>query len=390
MPRPGALRLTAPAPAYSVVVPVSSPTDVLVAGLGPAGRAVAARAARAGLDVIAVDPQPSRRWTATYGAWRDELPSWLPERVTAAEVATPAVWASTLHELTRPYRILDTARLQDCLDLEEVSVVRGRVDTIDAHSAVLSTGDRIRARYVIDARGVPAGPDRAAQTAFGRVLDDATAASALEGQQAWFMDWRRDNGTDSSDVPSFLYAMPLGGGLALLEETCLVGRPPLTLPELQRRLDVRLAARGIATGDPERTEKVRFAVEGIRSERGVVGFGARGGLMHPATGYAVATALSTADALVASVLAGSDPRQVLWPASARGVAALRGLGLRVLLRLDAQSAAAFFDEFFGLPTEQQRAYLSGRTDLTAVAGTMWTLFRRLPGPLRGAVLRSAW
>ncbi|MFD3811264.1 lycopene cyclase family protein [Rhodococcus sp. NPDC058639] len=371
-------------------MPVSSPADVLVAGLGPAGRAVAARAARAGLDVIAVDPQPSRRWTATYGAWRDELPPWLPEQVTAVEVAAPAVWASGLHELTRPYRILDTARLQDCLDLDGVSVVRGMVDTIDAHSAVLSTGDRVLARYMIDARGVPAGPDRAAQTAFGRVFDDATAASALEGQQAWFMDWRRDNGTDSSDVPSFLYAMPLGGGLTLLEETCLVGRPPLTLPELQRRLDIRLAARGVAAGDSGRIEKVRFAVEGIRSEAGVVGFGARGGLMHPATGYAVATALSTADALVDAVLAGSDPQRVLWPVSARGVGALRALGLRVLLRLDAQSAAAFFDVFFDLPTEQQRAYLSGREDLAAVAGTMWTLFRRLPGPLRGAILRSVW
>lgn len=371
-----------------MVVPVSSPADVLVAGLGPAGRAVASRAAHAGLDVIAVDPRPSRKWTATYAAWSDELPPWLPEHVIAAKVEAPAVWTSRLHELTRPYRVLDTTRLQKCLDLEGVSVVEGRVDAIDAHSAVLSTGERLRARHVIDARGVPAGQGRAGQTAFGRVFDSAVAQSALDGQQAWFMDWRRDNGTDSGDIPSFLYAMPLGGGLTLLEETCLVGRPPLPLPELQRRLEIRLAARGIDWADAGRIENVRFAVEGLRSEPGVVGYGARGGLMHPATGYAVATALSTADALVGALRHGSDPQQVLWPASARTVARLRGLGLRVLLRLDAQSAAAFFDAFFDLPAEQQRAYLSGRADLAGVASTMWTLFRRLPGPLRSAIVRS--
>lgn len=373
-----------------MVVPASSPADVLVAGLGPAGRAVAARAARAGLDVIAVDPRPSRQWTATYAAWSDELPSWLPEHAIAATVEAPAVWASRLHELSRPYRVLDTARLQESLDLGNVSVVQGRVDSIDARSAVLSTGERLRARHVIDARGVPAGQGRAGQTAFGRVVDSAVAQSALEGQQAWFMDWRRDNGTDTGDIPSFLYAMPLGGGLTLLEETCLVGRPPLPLPELQRRLDIRLAARGIASADAERIENVRFAVEGIRSEPGVIGYGARGGLMHPATGYAVATALSTADALVDALRHGSDPQQVLWPASARAVARLRGLGLRVLLRLDAQSAAAFFDVFFGLPAGQQRAYLSGRADLAGVSSTMWTLFRRVPGPLRSAIVRSVW
>jgi lycopene epsilon-cyclase len=49
----------------------------------------------------------------------------------------------------------------------------------------------------------------------------------------------------SSEVPSFLYAMPLGGKRVFLEETCLVAKPALPFSVLKRRLERRMRAVGI-------------------------------------------------------------------------------------------------------------------------------------------------
>ena len=43
--------------------------DVVVAGAGPAGRALAAELAARGLDVALVSPSPLRPWTATLSEW---------------------------------------------------------------------------------------------------------------------------------------------------------------------------------------------------------------------------------------------------------------------------------------------------------------------------------
>lgn len=40
----------------------------------------------------------------------------------------------------------------------------------------------------------------------------------------------------NSEIPSFLYAMPLGGKKVFLEETCLVAKPALPFNVLKRRL----------------------------------------------------------------------------------------------------------------------------------------------------------
>lgn len=137
------------------------------------------------------------------------------------------------------------------------------------------------------------------------------------------MDWRQDNGADPSEPRSFLYAVPLSDDAVLLEETCLAGRPALDSTVLRDRLTHRLRSRGITLTGEERIERVRFPVHGGKPGRTT--FGAAGGLLHPASGYSVATALRTADTLSAG--------DSIWPHSARAVHALRLAGLRVLLAL---------------------------------------------------------
>ncbi|MGW5570743.1 lycopene cyclase family protein [Nocardia thailandica] len=350
--------------------------DLIVCGLGPAGRAVAHRALARGLSVIAIDPRPERPWQATYAVWRDELPAWVDPSVVAT-VSRPRARALGEHRIERDYGVLDTAALHTCLTLEGARVLADRVLAVDHAAGTVRTaaGAVLAAARVVDARGLGRAPGRAEQTAYGVVTalgDLARAGGPL------FMDWHADNGAAPDDPPSFLYAVPLDGERALLEETCLAGRPALGLDVLRDRLHTRLRARGIALSGAEPVERVRFPVEGGRP--GGDRFGAAGALTHPATGYSVAAALAAAGAAAEGA--------PLWPPRARAVLALRRAGLRTLLALPPRDLPAFFDAFFALPVDRQRAYLSGRDDLAGTAAAMSALFARLPARLRRHVVTA--
>jgi lycopene beta-cyclase len=72
----------------------------------------------------------------------------------------------------------------------------------------------------------------------------------------------------------------------------------------------------------------------------------------------------------------------VWPARARAVHRLRRAGLRTLLALGDGQAGEFFDLFFALPPQRQRAYLSGRADLAGTAAAMYAVFASAPWSLR--------
>lgn len=402
--------------------------DLLVCGLGPAGRALAHRALAHGLAVTVVDPHPTRRWTPTYAAWADELPSWLAPGVVAASVPRPVAWGTRRFEIDRPYVVFSTAALQDSLDISGAAVIADRVQHITrprgsyglesarlagrailsadqvvdagrthAHTgriprrplrrgpeAVrLSDGTLLHARRVIDARGLTRSPDRAEQTAYGIVLHRDRGERFRE---ALFMDWRPDNGAHPAETPSFLYAVPLDPDTILLEETCLAGRPALITTELRDRLYTRLRSRGIEFDGSEPVERVRFAVEGARP--GFRRFGAAGGYLHPATGYSVAAVLAAADTVAAQVR--DDTRGPIGTTlSTRAVHTLRTAGLRALLALPPKDIPVFFDAFFELPPAHQRAYLSGRGDLPGTAAAMAALFAALPWRTRRILVTAS-
>lgn len=347
--------------------------EVIICGLGPAGRAVAHRALAQGRAVTVIDPRPDRVWTPTYAAWADELPGWLDPAVVAATVPEPTAWAIGEHRLDRAYQVLDTPALQRALTVDGARVIADRAVEVDARRGRVTTAaGQVLTGQVVDARGLARSPRRAEQTAYGVLV----RRDRLDPEPpTLFMDWRPDNGADPGAPPSFLYTVPLGAEFLLFEETCLAGRPALGLDELRRRLDHRLRVRGIPVTGAEPVERVRFPVEGGRPGRGR--FGAAGGLIHPATGYSVAASLRAADA----VAAGATP----WTARARAVAGLRRAGLRALLTLPPHETPVFFEAFFGLPMPSQRAYLSGTDDLAGTLAAMRALFTALPPRLRRTV-----
>ncbi|MFI5719431.1 lycopene cyclase family protein [Nocardia sp. NPDC051750] len=341
--------------------------DIVICGLGPAGRALAHRCLVRGMSVLAVDPHPHRRWQATYAAWTDELPPWLDEAAVAATVTEPRAYGHRPHAIPRSYTVMDTGRLQYSLDLTGATVIAGRATALGRHTVTLDSGPTLHAERVIDARGIRRRPGAAEQTAYGLVAEHAD-----RDVPALFMDWRPDNGADPGAARSFLYSIPLGDGRVLFEETCLVGTPPIALRELARRLQHRLRARGVPVRGDEQVERVRFPVTG--GAPGARRFGAAGGSMHPATGYSVAAALAAAD----GIAAGRPGPQL----AARTVYRLRQAGLRALLALPPAELPGFFDTFFDLDIELQRAYVSGHADLTGTVTAMTRLFAALPGNTR--------
>ena len=408
--------------------------EVLVVGGGPAGRALAAECGALGLATTLVDPAPHAPWRATYGAWLDELPADLPP---LAAKARGRVVARTSHQLERTYAVFDVPALHDHLDARlaaaGVRIITGRVVDV-AHDpgapggrvVLLADGARLIAPALVDAAGHraplshPAGrnphdhaarraardepgdaerrrdPGRqprvaAEQTAYGVVVDAATAAPVVGPGEALFMDWRPDHGEPG--WPTFLYAIPLGGDAVLLEETSLARRPGLPLPVLRRRLHARLAHHGITVWPDARVERVRFPVDGPRhATPGVLGYGAAAPLVHPASGFSVADALRLAPLVADALATGGVPaaQRVVWSARAAAVHRLRRIGLEALLRMPPEAVPDFFETFFDLPARHRHAYLSGRDDLAGHLAAMGALFGHADVRLRRRLVSPAF
>lgn len=334
-------------------------TDLVVLGLGPAGRALAHRAAAAGMTVRAYDPAPDARWRRTFGMWTDELPPWLPADVVSAR-SSPEVFAGHRRTLGREYAVLDTDRLQAALTLDGVGVVAEPADR-DGHGEA----------FVIDARGPAPRSTAPRQTAAG-VLVPAGVHDEL------WMDWRPAPGVGASEPASFLYAVRVTPDSVLVEETCLAGAPALSVDTLEARLRARLADRGVRAGDLH--EQVDFPLLSPDAARGRswCGVGVRGTTLHPATGYSVAASLGFADHAVRARGAGRNPVDDGDVLAHR----LRAAALRALLGMSAPQQRAFFEVFFDLPDRHVRTFLSARSGPAATAAAMTAAFAAAPWGLR--------
>lgn len=423
--------------------------DVVVAGAGPAGLALAAELAVHGLSVLLVDPHPDRPWRATHCGWLDELvraPGF--DAVASVRATLPRALVRDRHgvatDLGRTYVVLDPAGapavLRDRASAAPgtVTEVAGRVavrpvaadgtaaDGRAGHDGAVGDGDpghrlevevagRIRStRLVVDAAGAgstladdgrrPASAARRWQWASGRigVLDPAP----VEAGQALVMDWSGGLARpgEPPGVPrSFGYALALGDGRCLVEETVLAGpRVAGVLPALSARLDERLLRLGAHPAGTATIEHVAIPLDcGIRrAHGGVLPVGVAAGAVHPASGYSVTGALRTAPAVAAAIArtlaGGGSPAR----AAAAGSAALwtprRRLAHRLLLRglrttgaLAPDELADFFAAFFALGPRGWAPYLAQPADPVGVATVMTRLFTGLPGPDR-ARLAGRW
>lgn len=353
--------------------------DLCVVGLGPTGRALAHRAMRAGFRVAAVDPRPERLWPPTFSCWIDELPEWLPSSAIAARIPKPTVWTKAEHRIDRPYCVLSKTGLRDALPLDDATVVAGRATRVEAHEVELADGTILRAATVFDTRGLPTLGQRRAASAHGIFVDAETAAPMVTEGEGLLLDWRPENGAGPDEPPSFLYAVPLGDGTVIFEETSLGLRGGMPQRELRRRTLNRLAAHGIRLTDAEPTEAAHYPLDQSPPKKGTVQaipFGSRGGMMHPCTGYSVADSLALVDTAVAALRQGRDPIAELWPWQARLVYWMRMRGLWGMGRLTTEQSIAMFDAFFSASPRGQRALLSAHDDYTVLGGVLFNTVAR--------------
>jgi lycopene cyclase-like protein len=392
--------------------------DVVVVGEGPAGSALAAACAEAGLPTTHLGTDHDAGWPATYGAWTDEVDGvpgvrW-SHRWPAPHVAFDG---APPRALDRTYGLLDNAGTRAALRDRAVdagAVLRtgraaGVAHDADGSRVLLADGGEVAAGVVVDATGhrpvlARPGVDRepAWQVAYG-IVGRIAGSPVPEGGMA-FMDWRTDGLEPRSATPSFLYAMDLGGGRTFLEETSLAARPAVGVEELRGRLDRRLAAVGARVAHVESVERVAFPM-GVAlppHPQRVLAWGAAAGMVHPATGYSVAGAISRAPdvaAALAGALAGPgpDPDEVaaaawsaVWPADRVRQRQLHAYGLEVLLALDATDVQRFFRAFFALPAARWQGYLSGAGSSRELATTMLAVARRLPPRLQWRVSSGAF
>lgn len=355
--------------------------DVVVAGAGPAGWALASACAREGLETTVVAPDPAQPWHATYGLWRDEVPDLPDEAIATAPRRTLAV-GTTEHWLERDYLVADNDGLRRHLTDARVATATGRVAGFSSARVHLAGGASIEAPVFVNATGVRRAGHGMSQTAYGLVIGAGDAQRIVPPDTAVFMDWAR-----VERDPSFLYALPLRGDRVLIEETCLARQPGLPLDILAGRLRHRLTKAGISPAGSE--EFVRLPLD-VPRPRGLA-FGLAAAMVHPATGYLLADALRLAPAVAATLREGLKTsgehamraaRHEVWPPAARTVHALRRFGLRAIGEMQGRDLPEFFELFFGLPTELQRAFTSGRNDVAGTVAAMAALFRAAPWRLR--------
>lgn len=387
--------------------------DVVVAGSGPAGLAMAAELAVRGVSVLLVAPHPEAPWRPTLCGWADELaraPGFDPIR--SVRLRHRAVFVDVDGDdevLDRAYVQLDNAGAQAAL--RRRASTGGFQEVAGSVRSVAQDGSRVRvdtgestahARLLVDATGAGgtvSGPRKPAsdaslwQWAAGTVTRFTEPPVPPGG--AVLMDWRqyRARPDDPAVPPSFGYVLDRGDGTHLVEETVLAGpRVPGIMHVLRRRLAARMAATGWVPRQPGVEELVAIPLDvGRRTATGaVLPVGVAAGLVHPASGYSVTSALRTAGPVAEAVCtaladAGALPGQVaaagaaaLWTPNSTRAHDRLGRGVRSTLPLDARATSAFYGAFFRLPSAVWAGYLAQPPEPRAVTSAMAALFLSLP------------
>lgn len=370
--------------------------DVLITGGGPAALALAAAADDLGLQVCILSASNAGHGDATLALFADEAHG-LPLR---ARTERTVVEAGGEVDLRRAYGVLDLGALAAMLPTR-VQRISGQARHTDGHTVTLADGTVLRARSIVDATGarpalVQTEPSRPAwQTAYGQFVEGDLG---LDGDTALLMDWSPVH--DDDGQATFLYALPLGGGRFLVEETVLCARPAVPVESLRRRLEARLLRRGAQVQRVHGEERVAIPMGTglpLRGQR-IAAFGAALGLIHPTSGYSVARSLAHAPrvaAVIADALArgreeplGDLVLDAVWTREAREARALFLFALEAARRFNRAESERFFAAFFAQPASRWRGFLDGTLDVRELRASMFDLFARGGTRMRLALARG--
>lgn len=387
--------------------------DVAIIGAGPAGLSLAAAISErnqqmAGLEdgsrvsVVVIDPDFRRRWLPNYGVWLDEIENLGIDDCLAATWPRVSSYLPEKVTKSRAYGRIDRVRLKQhflnlCLhensgvELLEGFVNRQRAENgtlqVSPAKEVVNKNDApaalhcIHAKLVIDTSGhttalveydKPHNP--AYQAAYG--IEAQVVSHPFAHDEMVLMDYRkpttvapsdRDNGKMES-IPTFLYAMPLSDTRIFLEETSLVGRPPVPFDFLKQRLYARLETLNILVTRVDEEEFCLIPMGGAlpKLDQTVLGFGGSGGLVHPSTGYMISRTLNLAHQLADAIVCNGQRsakdlwQHTIWTEQRRSQRDFYVFGGDVLLNMSLTELQEFFRAFFELPNKDWSDFLSFR------------------------------
>ena len=389
-----------------------------IIGAGPAALALADACCRRGVRVGMVAPEPHAAWMPNYAMWRDDAEQLgVGEHVQVSWSRARADFAGGARNLDRGYALLDDAALQrswhtSCAEAG-MRVAHERVEEIlhddEGVELVCASGARLRGCLVVDASGHQSrfverepGPPPAYQVAWGeqwRVPElDAEVQDTVT-----FMDWTAADEREDEDQlpPTFLYTMPLDRDRVFVEETVLAARlerPPAALFEpLAARLQRRLERQGFERlGDaPLELERciIPMGTPLPRGDQRTLAFGGAASMVHPATGYTITNVLRrrerVADAIATELeswVGPGVPSQRIWKAiwTTQEVQAWRlyGFGLEILCDFDRAGTDRFFSEFFELPDQHWRSFVSADVPSPKLMATMLRYYASVSRPIR--------
>jgi lycopene beta-cyclase len=386
--------------------------DIIVVGAGPAGLCIAADLAKRGCSVGIVTRDDQLSWPNTYGTWADEIAGTLLEDCVADRWANTEIALETgnVKSLGRSYVRMDNANclqtLSSLLQEHGTPMESGGVVSLEhddfGTTLRLTSGETVRGKLVIDATGtgqftLKSGPAPSLfQYAVGWRVD-GEHPYAVDTMR--LMDFSSDGVHGSSEAPSFLYAMPLDGGV-FVEETTLITNAEPDMDELTRRLEARLARDGVTGSRRGQVETVRVPMNTPMPDlsQRVVAFGAAAAMIHPATGYSFGRTAKTsgplADVLVAALADGGSPETIaelayamLWSEDTVLADELLRFGARFLTTLNTRQTRRFFRAFFSTSRESWVAYLRGDLPAGELATVMLAVFKASPANMR---LRMMW
>ncbi|TCJ38950.1 lycopene beta-cyclase CrtY [Parafrankia sp. BMG5.11] len=373
-------------------------TDIAIAGGGLAGGliALALRQARPDLAVTVVEGGETlggnHRWswfiTDLDHAGTALLDHFEPARWNGYSVRFPA----HSRELSTPYRSLNSAAFDRALRRllpREAIRTSCPIAALDAAGIVLSGGERIAARTVIDARGIDAAPSLAGgwQVFMGRHL----RTRVPHGLDRPII---MDAAVAQHGAYRFVYTLPLTPDELFVEDTYYANSPALDPAVLAPRID-RYCARNRWEGAtvaeetgvlPVITGGNFAAFQAAHRTPGVAVAGARGGFAHPLTSYTLPFAAETALAIASSAdLPGSVLADLLegrardhW----QNTIFYRRLGRMLFGAGAADDRYKIFERFYRLPhplIERFYAARSTRLDQARV------LLGKPPVPVLGAM-----
>lgn len=193
--------------------------------------------------------------------------------------------------------------------------------------------------------------------------------------------------TTTGRIPAFMYVMPDSTEISFVELTVLSSRPMLAPDALRAPLLDWAAKNDLKRVSDERPVErviIPMGYDLPHLDQPVIGIGGSASQVHPATGYLLAKALHTVEALAdrTAELRHETAEEAkfalwdaVWPTDAIRCHELYRFGLEVVLRMSPDETREFFAAFFDLPEEAWQGYLSRTLTTQELVGVMAQLFR---------------